>query len=218
MLLLRGKPRYREFWALKEVSLEIRKGEALGLPVVSTDFGEMSVRRHTPGVFLSDTAADIPQVMPSHWRILCSSARPTLGRNVSRWPLPTRPTNVEAISGACMLVKREALDSVGGWDEGYFLHCEDLDLCMRFRHEGWKVCFVPQAKIFHAWGACSRSRPLFVEWHKHRGMIRFYGKFFRDDYPKVLSWCICAGVWLRFGAMVGYYSAVRLRQIVGVTR
>ncbi|WP_260627327.1 hypothetical protein [Pseudomonas protegens] len=63
LLLPRGKPRYREFWALKEVSLEICKGEALGLPVVSTDFGEMSVRRHTPGVFLSDTAADIPQVM-----------------------------------------------------------------------------------------------------------------------------------------------------------
>lgn len=61
--LHRGKPRYRELWALKEVSLEIRKGEALRLPVVSTDFGEMSVRRHTPGVFLSDTAADIPQVM-----------------------------------------------------------------------------------------------------------------------------------------------------------
>ncbi|QZI68788.1 glycosyltransferase family 2 protein [Pseudomonas protegens] len=135
-----------------------------------------------------------------------------------REPLPTRPTNVEAIFGACMLVKREALHSVGGWDEGYFLHCEDLDLCMHFRHVGWKVCFVPQAKIFHAWGACSRSRPLFVEWHNHRGMIRFYGKFFREDYPKVLSWCICAGVWLRFGAMVGYYSAVRLRQIVGVTR
>lgn len=127
-----------------------------------------------------------------------------------REPLPTRPLNVEAISGACMLVKREALDSVGGWDEGYFLHCEDLDLCMRFRLGGWKVCFVPQARIFHAWGACSRSRPVFVEWHKHRGMIRFYGKFFRDDYPKALSWCISARVWLRFAVMVGYHSTKRL--------
>ncbi|NBF10149.1 glycosyltransferase family 2 protein [Pseudomonas sp. Fl4BN1] len=135
-----------------------------------------------------------------------------------REPLPTRPMNVEAISGACMLVKREALDSVGGWDEGYFLHCEDLDLCMRFRQGGWKVCFVPQAKVFHAWGACSRSRPLFVEWHKHRGMIRFYGKFFRDDYPKALSWCICAGVWTRFGFMVGYHSLTRLGRMFGISQ
>ncbi|ROM29404.1 dTDP-Rha--alpha-D-GlcNAc-pyrophosphate polyprenol alpha-3-L-rhamnosyltransferase [Pseudomonas protegens] len=135
-----------------------------------------------------------------------------------REPLPSRPTQVEAISGACMLVKRKALDSVGGWDEGYFLHCEDLDLCMRFRQEGWKVCFVPQARIFHAWGACSRTRPVFVEWHKHRGMIRFYGKFFREDYPRVLSWSICAGVWLRFSFVVGYHWLAQLGRMLGQPR
>lgn len=132
-----------------------------------------------------------------------------------REPPPLHPTPVEAISGACMLIKRKALDSVGGWDEGYFLHCEDLDLCMRFRQQGWKVCFVPQARIFHTWGACSRSRPLFVEWHKHRGMIRFYGKFFRDDYPRVLSWSVSAGVWMRFGVVAAYHSVRRLRRILG---
>jgi len=117
-----------------------------------------------------------------------------------------------------MLIKREALDSVGGWDEGYFLHCEDLDLCMRFRQEGWKVCFVPQARIFHTWGACSRSRPLFVEWHKHRGMIRFYEKFFRDDYPRVLCWGISLGIWVRFGIVAGYHWILYLRWIRGQAR
>ncbi|WP_256244333.1 glycosyltransferase family 2 protein [Pseudomonas sp. PH1b] len=97
-----------------------------------------------------------------------------------------------------MLVKREALDSVGGWDEGYFLHCEDL--YMRFCQE-----VLPLARIFHAWGACSRPRPVFVEWHKHRDMIRFYGKFFREDYPRVLSWSIYKVVWVRFGLVVGYH-------------
>jgi len=135
-----------------------------------------------------------------------------------REPLPPHPTLVEAISGACMLIKREALDSVGGWDEGYFLHCEDLDLCMRFRQEGWKVCFVPQARIFHTWGACSRSRPLFVEWHKHRGMIRFYEKFFRDDYPRVLCWGISLGIWVRFGIVAGYHWILYLRWIRGQAR
>ena len=77
-----------------------------------------------------------------------------------------------------MLVTREAMQEVGEWDEGYFLHCEDLDWCMRFRQKGWKILFVPSSRIEHALGVCSKSRPIFVEWHKHKGMMRFYRKFF----------------------------------------
>jgi GT2 family glycosyltransferase len=75
-------------------------------------------------------------------------------------PLPTEPAIGEATSGASMLVKREAVDDIGLWDEGYFLHCENLDWCMRFRQKGWKVMFVPDAKVTHVWGACSRNRPI----------------------------------------------------------
>ena len=125
-------------------------------------------------------------------------------------PLPTEPTAVEAISGACMLVKREAVDDVGLWDEEYFLHCEDLDWCMRFKQKGWKVMFVPDAKVFHAKGTCSRTRPVFVEWHKHHGMLRFYRKFFRDQYTGLLWGLVSAGVWLRFGLVASYYTGKRL--------
>lgn len=124
-------------------------------------------------------------------------------------PLPLVPTPVEAISGACMLVKREAMEDVGLWDEGYFLHCEDLDWCMRFRLKNWRVVFVPDAKVIHVWGACSRSRPFFVEWHKHQGMLRFYRKFQKNDYPGALWWLVVLGVWLRFG-LVSIYFAARL--------
>lgn len=124
-------------------------------------------------------------------------------------PLPLAPTPVEAISGACMLVKREALEAVGLWDDGYFLHCEDLDWCMRFRLKNWRVVFVPDAKVFHICGVCSRSRPFFVEWHKHRGMLRFYRKFFKKQYPWLLWGLVVLGVWLRFG-LVSSYFAVRL--------
>src|SRR5450830_769002 len=61
------------------------------------------------------------------------------------------------ISGACMLVRREAIEEVGLWDEGYFLHCEDLDWCMRFRQVGWDVLYVPDTKVIHQFGACSRK-------------------------------------------------------------
>jgi len=134
-------------------------------------------------------------------------------------PLPTKPVPVEAISGACILVKREAMDDVGLWDAGYFLHCEDLDWCMRFKHKGWKVMFVPDARVTHVWGACSRSRPYFVEWHKHRGMLRFYKKFFYHQYPGVLMWLVTLGVWLRFGAVAFYRTVQGVRcKIQGAAR
>ncbi|MDP3330447.1 MAG: glycosyltransferase family 2 protein [Methylococcaceae bacterium] len=130
-------------------------------------------------------------------------------------PLPTKPIEVEAISGACMLVKREAMDDVGLWDDDYFLHCEDLDWCMRFKLKAWKVMFVPGAKVTHAWGACSRSRPIFVEWHKHKGMMRFYRKFFKHQYPGVLMCLVAAGIWLRFSLVVAYYTTKRVGRTLG---
>jgi GT2 family glycosyltransferase len=129
--------------------------------------------------------------------------------NLHRQALPDQPIEVEAISGACMLVRREALAVVGGFDEGYFLHCEDLDWCMRFRQAGWKVLFVPHARVTHYRGTCSRSRPVFVEWHKHRGMMRFYRKHFRHQHPCVLMWLVGAGVWLRFGLLAAYFTVRR---------
>ena len=118
--------------------------------------------------------------------------------NMNDQPLPTGNIKVEAISGACMLVKREAMAEIGNWDENYFLHCEDLDLCMRFKLNGWSILFVPDASIMHLKGASSVSRPIFVEWHKHRGMLRYYTKFFRREYPSFIWYLIVVGVWLRF--------------------
>ncbi len=127
-------------------------------------------------------------------------------------PLPSKPVPVQAISGACMLVKREAIESVGLWDEGYFLHCKDLDWCMRFQQAGWKILFVPQAKVPHHKGACSRSRPVFVEWNKHKGMLRFYRKFYRPKYSRALWAAVVMGVWLRFSLLAGYHTVRNLQQ------
>ncbi len=85
-----------------------------------------------------------------------------------------------------MFVRRKALEEIGPLDEGYFMHCEDLDWCMRFRQAGWEILFVPDTSVLHVKGVCGSSRPVRVEYYKHRGMIRFYRKFFRHQYPGVL--------------------------------
>jgi GT2 family glycosyltransferase len=64
-------------------------------------------------------------------------------------PLPEGPVEVEAISGACMMVRGEMITDIGPLDEGYFLHCEDLDWCTRAWQRDWKVLFVPGARVFH---------------------------------------------------------------------
>lgn len=132
--------------------------------------------------------------------------------------LPDHPIEVEAISGALMLVRREAMEDVGLWDEDYFLHCEDFDWCMRFRQKGWKILFIPDAPVMHHKGVCSRSRPIFVEWHKHKGMMRFYRKFFRHQYPGVMMWLVALGVWLRFAAVATYYTARHAGRRLGLAR
>lgn len=162
------------------------------------------------------------RAVPTPWRSFVRAFG--LSRFASRWPklffdfhlhkqpLPEAAIEVEAISGACMLVRRTAVDDVGLWDEGFFLHCEDLDWCMRFRKRGWAIRFVPSARVVHAIGACSRSRPFFVEWHKHRGMIRFYRKHFQHQYPGPLMWLVVAGVWLRFSFVCAYHSGRSVRR------
>lgn len=125
--------------------------------------------------------------------------------NLNGTPLPTAPIEVESVSGGCMLVKRAAIAAVGLWDEGYFLYCEDLDLCMRFGRAGWRIVFVPQARATHVRRVSARRRPVFVEWHKHRGMVRYYEKFYRDRYPRLLLWLVESGVWLRFGILAAVY-------------
>jgi GT2 family glycosyltransferase/nucleoside-diphosphate-sugar epimerase len=125
--------------------------------------------------------------------------------NLDGTPLPGEAVEVEAVSGACMLLKRAALEEAGMMDEGFFLHCEDLDLCLRFRQRGWKVFFNPHARVLHQKGVCGRRKPAFVEWHKHRGMVRFYKKHFRTEYPAILFPLVVLAVWLRFLVVVSTF-------------
>jgi GT2 family glycosyltransferase len=91
-----------------------------------------------------------------------------------RVPDDVRTEPVEAVSGACMYLPRALFERVGGFDEGYFLHCEDLDLCRRVRDAGALVAVVHSARVRHVQGSSSRHRPVFVSRHKHRGMWRWF--------------------------------------------
>ena len=82
---------------------------------------------------------------------------------------------------------------------------------MRFHQKEWKILFVPSARVIHHKGLCSKGRPIFVEWHKHKGMLRFYRKFFRHQYPIGLMWLVAIGVWLRFGMVTVNHGFRRIK-------
>jgi GT2 family glycosyltransferase len=79
---------------------------------------------------------------------------------LSRWNLPalaevSGPIDVDWVSGACMLVRRSAFESVAGMDERFFLYWEDADLCKRLAARGWRTVYFPPASIQHAGGRSS---------------------------------------------------------------
>jgi len=120
------------------------------------------------------------------------------GVDQSHLPPPEDVLRVEAVSGACMLVKTAYLKRLDGLDPGYKLHCEDLDLMQRIRLQGWWSLLVPDAIVTHQQGVSSRSRPLWVEWQKHLGMLRFHRKFYAKQRNFLFNLFITLGVWGHF--------------------
>jgi len=114
------------------------------------------------------------------------------------------PIEVDGISGAFMFIRPAALEQVGALDEGYFLHCEDLDWFYRFRQAGWKILFVPDVEVVHIRGASSTRFPMRTMWHKHKGMVRYCRKFLTNSYPAPLMWLVIAAIWLRFSILSGF--------------
>lgn len=107
-------------------------------------------------------------------------------------------TDVDAVSGACMFVRRSAFENVGLMDEKYVMHCEDLDLMYRLKLQGWTCLYVPQAECVHLQGQSSRSRPTWVHYQKHRGMLRFYNQYQASNNSILLRLLVRTGIWTRF--------------------
>lgn len=120
------------------------------------------------------------------------------GVELHRTEFPDRTASAEAVTGACMLLRRQQFVDADGMDEEYGLHCEDLDLMYRLQLAGFHCLFVPEARVFHKQGVSSGSRPFWVHRQKHLGMQRFFSKFQAERYSLPLRWLVIAGIWFRY--------------------
>lgn len=106
------------------------------------------------------------------------------------------PFPIDHPLGACLILRREALDQVGPLDEGYFIYVEEVDLCYRLKQAGWAVYHVPAARVVHYSGQSTRqmAERMFVELHRsrYRFFQRYYSPAFRWAHRQItrlgLAW------------------------------
>ncbi len=92
-------------------------------------------------------------------------------------------SQVDGVSGSCMIVKREVVDKIGYFDERFFAYQEDSDYCLRAKNAGWTVYYNPQAKIMHIGGVGgANSVPMRAIFEWHRSYFRYYFKHFSKSH------------------------------------
>jgi GT2 family glycosyltransferase len=122
------------------------------------------------------------------------------------------PREVDWVSGAAMLLRRETLDQIGGLDESFFMYCEDMDICYRAREKGWTVLFCPDAVITHLIARASDQNVAAMLVEHHKSMLRFFRKHYAAEANPLVWPVVIAGLVLRAGGKVAKNRVDRWRQ------
>ncbi|HEY9788608.1 MAG TPA: glycosyltransferase family 2 protein [Candidatus Obscuribacterales bacterium] len=110
---------------------------------------------------------------------------------------PDQVHEVDALSGSCMMVCRQAVDRVGLLDEDIFMFGEDIDWCWRIKQAGYRVYYLPDAVVYHIHGASSRLRPVGATINLHKGMEVFYRKHLAPKHHPLFNCLVYLAIWMR---------------------
>jgi hypothetical protein len=137
-----------------------------------------------PDGSLQPSIERLPTIYNEWWRLLhLDHLYP-----VSKYPQSTlasrRPQRVEVLAGACLLLRREAVEAAGLFDEEYFVFSEEIDLCDRLVEQGWELHWVPEAVVTHLGGQSTRqvADQMFIELYRNKV------KFFRKRRGQISAW------------------------------
>jgi GT2 family glycosyltransferase len=89
------------------------------------------------------------------------------------------PQSVDWVSGACMIIRSEAVRQVGGFDNRFFMYWEDADLCKRLKEQGWEISYFPKAQVYHYIGKSSNTCQLLSIYHFHKSCYYYFTKHTR---------------------------------------
>lgn len=110
---------------------------------------------------------------------------------------PDQDLDVDALSGSCMMVRKDVIKQVGLLDEDIFMYGEDIDWCWRIKENGWRISYHPAAVVFHYHGASSRFRRIGATINLHKGMEVFYRKHMAAHRSAWFNSLVYAGIWFR---------------------
>lgn len=144
-----------------------------------------------------------PTPLIAFWRLAgLSRLRPDSTRfgayNLTHMPVD-QALEIDSGSGACLLIRRSVWDQLGGFDTGFFMYGEDLDLCWRIHQQGYSVWYEPSARVVHRKGQSSRQEALPMLVAFHRSMWRFYRIHYLRGRNALWSPLVGLGILLRLG-------------------
>ncbi len=132
-----------------------------------------------------------------------SLATELLNKSFLRWLFPRKfpgkernysgPVEVDSVIGACMMVRRAALEQVGLLDEDYFLFLEETDWCYRMKRAGWKIYHVPEAEVYHLQGKSAETQ-------KEKAKVEYYRSryhFFKKNRGPLQHFLLVVGLTIR---------------------
>jgi len=113
---------------------------------------------------------------------------------------------VDWMQGACMMIRREALDDIGGLDETFFMYSEEVDWCWRTREAGWDVYYLPKATVLHWGGQSSAKVPIKRRFLVYKSKFLFLGK----HYGPTTAFLFKAALLLTSALKIGLWSSLFL--------
>lgn len=154
------------------------------------------------GAVVQDEAGHVDPASRRRDPLLARALATKLGRGQAgidiTGPLPDGAVPAEVVSGAILLMPRSVFETLGGFDEAFFLHCEDIDLCRRARDHGYQVLLAGDVRVMHGKGGSSRHRPVFVSRHKHRSMYLWFRRHDPAAKQSLVRWLVWLGIWSHF--------------------
>ncbi len=124
---------------------------------------------------------------------------------------PNQTHEVDAVSGAFLLIRRKAVEDIGLLDERFFMYGEELDWCLRAKRAGWAVMYHPEAEIIHYKGESAKYNSRKAAFEFYRAMYLFHKKHFAQQYSPVTNFAIYAGIVLK--AMLSWRKFFSLTKI-----
>jgi GT2 family glycosyltransferase len=160
-----------------------------------------------------------------------SLATELLNKSLLRWLSPEKfpgkersypgPVNVDSVIGACMMVRRDAIEQVGLMDEDYFLFLEETDWCYRMKRAGWEIYHVPDAEVYHFQGKSAEQA-------KKRARVEYFRSryhFFKKNRGNLQWFILLVGVLIRLGlellsmmvaSLVTFFAVKRWTKKLGI--